>query len=210
MKGGFIIRNAKVGDIPQMVEVENGAWEEEVPNKDLFFTEEHFKSHLEIFPEGQFVAELDGKIIGYLTLQKILADPKNPAAGIGNWFETSGQGFLTNHNPNGNVIFGVALGALPNNVGAGPLLVERGIEFMIEQGCDCGFLVGRIPGYHEYADRMSAEEYITTLVDGKSLDPQIRMYTAFGIRVGGLIPNYIEDPKSLNYGVLLVLDNPDK
>lgn len=206
---GLWVRNTHESDIPRLCEIEKAAWEREVPRA-LLFTEEHFQSHLQVFPEGQFVALMGDDIVAYLTLERLKADPQHLAGVVTSWLETTGNGFLTTHNPEGNVLYGVSMGAVPHHLGAGAHLINRGVELMIELGCQCGFLVGRMPGYHKYASSMNPEEYLyATSLDGTPLDPQVRLYVREGLRIGGLVSNYMEDPKSHNYGVLLVIDNPE-
>lgn len=210
MSNQLTIRQTTERDISSLCLVEQAAWSGEVP-RDFLFTKVHFSSHLKLFPEGQFVAELDGRVVAYLTLQRLTASLETLSQVVKSWLETTGNGFITTHDPNGNVMFGVSMGALPEQLGAGIQLVDRGIELMMELGCDFGFLVGRMPGYDEHANDMSPKDYVNATNDeGKPLDPQIRMYTGEGLEIGGLVPNYIRDPRSHNFGVLLIIDNPNK
>ncbi|GEN82718.1 hypothetical protein SLU01_10300 [Sporosarcina luteola] len=55
----MIIREMKEDDIKKILNMQEVCF----PGMDPW-EEEHLKSHLSIFPEGQFVAELDGEIIG--------------------------------------------------------------------------------------------------------------------------------------------------
>ena len=60
-------------------------------------------------------------------------------------------------------------------------------------------------GYGAVADRMSAEEYYERLVAGVLKDPTVSAQMRIGFRPGGLIPDYVQDPRCRGYGVLLTL-----
>jgi len=68
---------------------------------------------------------------------------------------------------------------------------------------------GRIPGYDKHADRMTALEYVKSVLDGDRADRTLSAQLASGFTVAGVMPNYITDPKSRNHATLLVWWNLD-
>jgi predicted amidohydrolase len=62
---------------------------------------------------------------------------------------------------------------------------ERNLERMI--------IGGRIPGYHKYADKMSAREYVEQVMAKAAFDPVLTAQVANGFALKGLIPNYVPD-----------------
>ena len=76
-------------------------------------------------------------------------------------------------------------------------------------------IAGRIPGYLQYKDTMSAEDYVDRVQEGFAgdpdgfFDPVLTTQLAAGFTIERLVPGYIHDPSSLNYGVHMVWRNPE-
>lgn len=68
---------------------------------------------------------------------------------------------------------------------------------------------GMIMSYHKVAHEIAPEDYVREVVEGKRFDNNLTKQIKKGFRVHNLIPNYCYDPRSLNYGVAIVWDNPD-
>ncbi len=197
------IRKAKLKDLPEIIRVEKEAWPEGTEA-----TEKMFRSRIETYPEGVYVAVYQGKIIGVVAFELIYYDLNNP---ITSWKEATDNGMIKNsHKKDGDTIFGVDLTASPNAPrGTGTrLLVEVGRQ-AISKNLKRGILGGRLPKYKDYADKMTPEEYLKAKNEnGEPLDPEVRFYKRAGLKIEKILPNYFEDPDSLNYGVLLIWDNP--
>ena len=73
--------------------------------------EEQLKSHLSIFPEGQFVAELDGEIIGSCSSLIINFDEYDDRH---SWDDVTDKGYITNHNPEGYNLYGIEVMVHPD------------------------------------------------------------------------------------------------
>ncbi|TFG34611.1 hypothetical protein EU527_02585 [Candidatus Thorarchaeota archaeon] len=197
------IRQASVEDIPEIIRVEHETWP---PGEAA--TEEMFRSRIEVFPQGVFVAEFNDGLVGVVAFQRI---HYNIHKAISTWKEATDNGMIReSHIPNGETIFGIDLSATPS---APPktgtkLLAEVG-RYAIYNNLKRGILGGRIPKYSEYADKMTPEEYLEAKNDkGEPLDPEVRFYKRAGLEIGKVIPNYFEDPDSKCYGVLLIWENP--
>ena len=63
-----------------------------------------------------------------------------------------------------------------------------------------------IPGYSEVKDKMSAQAYFQGVVSRRIKDPTLSMQMKVGFEPRALLANYINDPASDNYAVLLVLE----
>lgn len=202
------IREAQKKDIPQILTVEKDAWGEKNAA-----SEEMFNSRIETFPEGVLVAELtNGEIVGVVVAERVNYDIEKNAY---SWYEITDNGFIKNsHKPGGNTIYGVDLSVKPSfqRLGIGAKLLKAIGKLVINYNLRYGILGGRIPAYYKYAHQMGAEEYIkaTVSIKGKirSLDPEIDFYRKAGLKIIKIIPNYFEDHESLNYGVLLLWENP--
>lgn len=201
------IRQAKIEDIPEILIIEKEAWgEEKAASKKMF------ESRIKTFPEGTLVAEINKKIVGVVVTERVNYNLQKDSY---NWYEITDNGFIRrSHKKDGNTIYGIDLSVAPSfqHLGIGTKLLESIAKLCIRYNIRQGMLGGRIPGYHKYADRMSIREYVSATIDTekgtKSLDPEIDFYKKAGLKIVKIIPNYFEDPESLNYGVLLLWKNP--
>ena len=56
---------------------------------------------------------------------------------------------------------------------------------------------------------MEVEDYVFgKRKSGKPLDPELYFYLKNGFKIVEVIPGYMHDPESLDYGVLIRWDNP--
>ncbi|MHB8781166.1 MAG: hypothetical protein ACYC55_07255 [Candidatus Geothermincolia bacterium] len=200
------LRRATLDDIDEMVAVEWSCWDNTTPRA----TAEHFRARIESFPEGQFVAILDGKIVGLTNVMMVADyDIMNP---IPTWSAVTDDGYIRGmHSDQGNVIYGVNMSALPDAPeGVGTQMILKVGTIVISKGLRCCILGGRMPDYHKHQDKYTPEEYLTAKNgDGRYLDRQIHFYKHLkGMRVEGVLPNYMKDPDSCDNGVLLAWYNP--
>ncbi len=200
----ILIRSAKLGDVEKLITIDKKAW-----NSMHHYSKEHIVSQIKTFPEGILCALVDGTIEGFVVAEIINYDTTNPD--LPNWYKITDNGFIKKtHNSKGNTLYGVSLSVLPKaNPKVSKLLPEAIGKLAIKYNLKQAVLGGRIPSYHKYADKMTAEEYIQAKrKSGRPLDPEIYFYQKFGLKVIKTIPNYFKDPGSLNYGILLVWVNP--
>jgi hypothetical protein len=54
------------------------------------------------------------------------------------------------------------------------------------------------------------EAYVARVVRGEIDDPTLTVQLRRGYHVYGMIPDYLEDPSSANYGVFVIWRNPDR
>jgi ribosomal protein S18 acetylase RimI-like enzyme len=206
MKNKIKIRQAKIEDIPQILEVEKAAWGEE-----RAATFEMFESRIKTFPHGNLVALADNKIVGVVSTQIMNYDLEKNAF---TWYEATDNGYIKKtHNPKGDTLYGVTLSVHPlyQNRGIGKELMIAVGKLAIKHNLKGGLLGTRIPHYHKYADRIKVEDYVKiTQKDQRNIppDPELVFYQKLGLKIVKIIPNYFDDPESLNYGVLVFWKNP--
>ena len=197
------VRRATLDDVPEIIRIENETW----PSGEAA-TEEMFRSRIQTFPEGVYLAEYQGRLVGVVAFERLDYDIDNP---VSTWSEATDNGMIRgSHEPNGNTIFGIDLSATPSAPhGTGTRLLFEVGRYAIYNNLKRGILGGRIPKYSEYADRMTAQEYLDAVDDqGRPLDPEVRFYRRAGLKMGKVLPGYFDDPSSLSYGVLLIWENP--
>jgi ribosomal protein S18 acetylase RimI-like enzyme len=207
-KNKIKIRKATIKDIPQILEVEKAAWEEEKAA-----TREMFESRIKTFPEGTLVALIDKKIVGVIVTEIINYNSQDSAL---SWYEVTDNGFIAKtHNPKGDTLYGVDLSVHPSyqNKGIGKKLLANISKLAIQYNLKQGVLGSRIPNYNKFADKIKVEDYVKInnyQKNEKNIppDPELSLYRKCGFRIIKIIPEYFKDPESLNYGVLLIRENP--
>ena len=65
-----------------------------------------------------------------------------------------------------------------------------------------------MPGYHKYASRMTAEQYLADVVAGQLADPVITFLMRCGRTPLGVVKDYLEDEESCGYAALMEWHNP--
>jgi len=192
--------------IAGFVAVNKAAWPPPVPERYLW-TREKVISQLQHCPEYLFCAIEDTKVVG--TVSGIGIKEKDALATI-DWEKTSANGTLTTHQKDGDCVFGLDLSVTPDAQGKkiGDNLIQTAFLFSVIFRNKKGvFLGSRAPSYHKWANKMSIEDYVFGK-NGKTRDPEIRLYQTEGFQIVKIVPNYMEDPDSLNYGVLMFYPNP--
>jgi len=199
------IRPVYFEEIGKILEIENDAWgEAKAATRDMFVT------RLETFPEGFFCATIDREIKG-LCVQEIIniEDFKNTDM---SWNTLTDNGYLLKtHNPAGRSLYGVSISVPPyvSDKRVALALYEYCGKLAIKYNLDKIYTGSRIPKYYKYANKMSVHEYVYARTQtGRILDPELALYVSMGMKIEKIIPNYFNDPESLNYGVLVSWANP--
>lgn len=172
---------------------------------DLRFKAAHYRKHLELFPEGQFVG-LDGaRVVAATVTIRLQFD----FASVTHTFADIIQGgWLTSHEPDGDWLYGADIGVHPDyrRRGLAEALYAARQELVWDLGLAGQVTAGMMSGYGAVKDQMSAEQYYADVVAGRIVDPTLSMQQRIGFEFRGLLENYLIDPVCDNYGVLMVLD----
>lgn len=168
------------------------------------FKEHHYRKHIELFPEGQFCALGNGRIVGMTSTIRLHFDFDH----IDHTFsEIIAGGYMTTHEPDGEWLYGADVGTHPDyrGKGIGRALYAARHAAVRALGMKGQVTAGMPSGYGALKDRMSAQEYYDKVVAGELTDPTVSMQMHMGFEPRGLIADYLDDPVCDNYGVLLVL-----
>jgi ribosomal protein S18 acetylase RimI-like enzyme len=197
----IIVRNTRPEDFAGIIAMTRQVYPDSPP-----WAEKQLASHLEVFPEGQFVAvEADTQqIVGMAASLIILWDDYEMTA---NWRDFTQSGLFTNHDPaRGRTLYGAEVMTIPSKQGLGigkklyrarrKLVEKRGL-LRIRAGA-------RLRLYHQYAAQMSAEEYVIKVINGELGDPTLSFQLKQGFHVLAVISNYLRhDPESLGYAAII-------
>ncbi len=204
MEKKIIIRNVEEKDIDHIVELSKICF----PNMDPW-TRAHLKSHIEIFPEGQHCVEFDGEIIG---ASSTLIVDFNEYEDRHTFDDITDKGYITNHDPDGMHLYGIAIMVHPEyrRLHVGTRLYEKRKELVPRLNLKSFLVGGRIPNYHNYADQMSASEYVQQVIQQIIYDPVLSFQLLNGFKLKWVNPNYLQDDRaSHKYAVLLEWSNVD-
>ncbi|MFG0239847.1 MAG: GNAT family N-acetyltransferase, partial [Gimesia chilikensis] len=161
------------------------------------------------FPEGQLCVEIDGRLAA--SSSSLILD-YDPALEWHNWKAVADDGFIRNHNPKGDTLYGIEIMVHPEFRGMklSRRLYDARKELCRNKNLSRIIIAGRIPGYHHYAKTLSAREYIDKVVDKAIYDQVLTAQLANGFSVEGLIPNYLpSDTESCGYATYLDWTNLD-
>lgn len=200
-----LIRPTTVADIPAIIALQRRVFPKMPP-----WTEKQLLSHLAIFPEGQAVAtNSDGVIIGSSSSLIVNWDDFDDLA---SWDEITANGTFQTHNPRrGKTLYGADIGVDPEarGMGVGSQLYRARKQLAQRYNLKTMIAGGRIPGYRDVADEMSAEEYVAEVISGQRRDSVLSFQLRHGFKVSRVIPNYLGfDKASLGYGTLIEWTNP--
>ena len=134
----------------------------------------------------------------------------DPALEWHNWSAISDHGFIRNHNPRGDTLYGIEIMVDPEYRGMklSRRLYDARKELCCERNLARIIIGGRIPGYGEHANSMSAREYVERVIDKSMYDPVLTAQLANGFSLKGLIPNYFpSDSASRGYATYLEWTN---
>jgi predicted amidohydrolase/ribosomal protein S18 acetylase RimI-like enzyme len=206
-KPPLIVRNARVKDIPAIRALDARVYGASGMGS---YSRAMLLGQIHNFPEGQFVAEFEGAIVGYcatfLTDAEIALKPHT-------WHEITGGGYASRHDPEGDYLYGMEVCVDPAYRG-----LRIGQRFYDERrklarawdvkGIAFG---GRIPNLTKLLRRFGTPEaYLEEVISGRLRDPVLTFQMRNGFQVLGLLPGYLpEDKDSGGYAVHLVWRNPN-
>jgi predicted amidohydrolase/ribosomal protein S18 acetylase RimI-like enzyme len=175
------------------------------------WTREQFESQLVMFPEGQIGVEIDNVLAA--TSSALIVDEEDFGA-YHTFDEVSDKGFIRNHDPEGDTLYGIDIAVDPSHRGAHLTrrIYEARKELARARNLRAILIAGRIPGYAKQADKMSAEEYVRRVVrkDLKDKDPVLTAQLSQGFSVRAVLKDYLpSDTESGGYAVFMEWLNPE-
>ena len=205
---GAKVRNTTIDDIPKIVELQKQSFPYLAKYGNVWKTEE-LESHLKIFPQGQFVTvEPDGTIVGSASTLIVSLDPDYKEH---NWNEITANGMFINHSYNGDSLYGADISTHPKyrHEGLGSMLYNARKELVIKLNLRRMIAGGRLFNYCEYAEKMSPLQYAEKVINGELRDPVLSFELDNKFKFIKILPNYMDDMRSMNYASFIEWLNPN-
>lgn len=177
-------------------------------NPEDLLSREDIDAYAGVFPEGYFVAMVDGKPVGMGAGIYLDFDFDRPQHTIA---EITGEHQCANHDPSGEWYYGTDITVLPEyrGRGIGGMLYEERKALVIrdrKRGIIAG---GSLPGYFHHKADMPVDEYVERVVAGELHDPTLSFQMSHGFEVRGLLEGYLEDEADDGWATLIVWENPE-
>lgn len=199
----LFIRKAGNKDVPAISELSRKVY------GDHQYTEKQIKAHLRAFPQGQFVAESEGKVIGYCGTFRVNEDV---ALKPHSWNDITANGYLARHNQNGDMLYGFEIFVDPDSrrQRIGQRFYDARRDLCEELELKGIVFCGRMPQYAERKEKFDGpEDYVRRVERQEVEDSVILFQLRNGFEIKGVFKDYLkEDKESDGSAVVMVWYNP--
>lgn len=198
------IRNLILSDIEAATDLQRRVYPAIPP-----FRPDQYRSLLSNFPQGQFIAELDGLVVGLAISLVILWEDYSLHH---TWVTVTANGTFDTQDMSGRTLYGaeVCVDADFRGHGIGHALYDARRKLCRAMNLKRIIAGGRLPGYHEHAANMSPEEYAKRVIWGDIYDQVLRFQLDEGFDYCGILHGYLPtDEESIGNASLIVWLNPD-
>jgi len=192
------------GDVPDAANLRAMAFPPPF-SSDLHWDPEHLLHHIKVFANGQFVAEMNGGIVGSCS-NAIIPDEKWSLHA--NWGKTVGGPYIRNHTNTGTTLYGLDITVNPDvrRMGIGRAFYEARYDLVRQLGLKRYGTGCRLPDYRAYTLThlpISISLYAEKVVAGETFDRTLTPLLRYGLKFLGVIEDYMEDVESGNAAALL-------
>ncbi|MEY6431439.1 carbon-nitrogen hydrolase family protein [Thioalkalicoccus limnaeus] len=206
-KPQLLVRNARVKDIPAIRDLVTRVYADSGLGT---YSTSVLRGQIHNFPEGQFVAEYEGAVVGYCATFQI-----GPELALKphTWSEITGGGYASRHDPEGEYLYGMEVCVDPAYRGLriGQRLYDERRKLAQAWRLKGIVFGGRLPTLARRKNRFGTPDaYLEEVKSNRQRDPVLSFQLRNGFEVLGLLPDYLpEDKDSLGYGVHLLWRNPN-
>lgn len=174
---------------------------------DSIWTEEEIQRLLEIFPEGQLVVSVNGKVVG--TALSIIVDYEK-FGDDHTYQKITGDYKFSTHNLKGDTLYGIEVFIHPNYRGfrLARRLYDARKELAEKMNLKGIVFGGRIPNYSNYSAEMSPKEYIHKVKMKEIYDAVLSFQISNEFHVKKLLVGYMPgDKESKEFATLMEWNN---
>ena len=198
------VRQAQLEDISAIIAVVRKAYPGMLP-----YGRGQLTGVISRFPQGQFVVEYNGKVVGYSASFRISAELAERAH---TWHDITGSGYGSRHDPEGEYLYGMEVCVDPEvrrlRIGARLYQARRRL---VESANLRGIIFGgRIPSMLRRVAKFDGPAaYLDAIARGQVRDPVVSFQMRNGFEVLGLLPAYLPDDKeSMGFAAHMRWRNP--
>lgn len=156
------------------------------------WTLSNLQNHLRYFAAGQFVLEIEGRIVA--SCSSVVLD-YSEFSDWHDWRQAADDGDISNHDPEGDTLYGIEIQVHPEFRGMrlARRLYDARKRLCRELNLARIVIGGRIPGFSAHAEDLSAEDYVQSVMERRLYDPVLTTQIANGFVLRQLIPDYMEN-----------------
>lgn len=203
-KAKISLRNVNRRDFDRIIELN-----EDVYHKDISLTHEMLNGQVSRFPEGQFIVEADGEVVGHCAT---FIAKEDLAFSEHSYSEITGGGFASRHDDEGDYLYGmeIAVDKRYRGLRIGQRLYNARKNLCQELGLKGIVFGGRLPNYSKKAKQVATpEEYIEQVLNKKIKDPVLGFQIKNGFNFVKILHGYLPfDKASGGNAALMVWENP--
>ncbi len=195
----LLLRNLRLDDFEDIKSIMDKVY----PGMGGGWPRKKYIAMLKTFGEGQLCIEDNGKVVAAAFAVVVDYDKFGDEH---TYDEITGNAYLTTHDPNGDVLYGVDVFCDPDyrNMRLGRRLYEARKELCRNLNLRAIVAGGRIPNYRDYSDELSPQEYIHAVKRKEIYDPILTFQLSNDFEVKRVLKGYIpEDKESQGYATLL-------
>ena len=174
---------------------------------DSFWAAKQIKSLIKLFPEGQVVIKVNGQLAGCSL--SIIVDYDNFEDNH-TFQEITGQETFSTHTEDGDILYGIDVFIKPEFRGLrlGRRLYDYRKELCEKLNLKGIAFGGRIPNYHQYANKLTPKQYIDKIRRKEIHDPVLSFQINNDFHPAKILKGYLEgDKASKEFAVLMEWDN---
>lgn len=203
-KKKLVIRVAKKMDVGAILALSKQVYADLPP-----YTKAHLTGHINAFPDGQFVAEYEGELIGYCASirvdEKLALQPHT-------WNEISGGGYGATHDPDGDYLYGIEIFVDPEfrGIRVGERFYHKRKALCSDLGLKGIVFGGRLPSLAKKIKQVKTPEaYIEAVQKRKIRDSVLSFQLHQDFDVIGVLKHYLpSDKDSMGMAAHLLWRNP--
>jgi len=200
----LVIRNAEPADALRIVRLTSRIY-----GKGQGYTAAQIRGQINNFPDGQFVAEYEGKVVGYCAT---LIVGEATAMAPHTWAEITGQGYATRHDADGEVLYGMEVCVSPDHrrLRIGQRFYRARQELCQHYELKGIVFGGRMPGYARRGRKYrEPQAYLDAVLAKEIPDQVINFQLRQGFQPLGVLADYDPtDRDSRGHAVLMFWPNP--
>ena len=155
---------------------------------------EQIESQINIFKEGQFCVEYEGKIIASSSSLIVDFDIYDD---YHSWASISDSGYIRNHNTEGDTLYGIEIMVDPEYRGMklASRLYDARKQLVKDKNLMRIVIGGRVPNYHLNKENLTIEEYVEKVTNKAIYDPVLTAQLANGFVIKRFIKDYMKSDK---------------